>query len=144
VPLYFLDPRMKRGDCRNLRKIADSGPLVALAAVRKAVARFIDGQGKPKVKYAAGGLQFLFRPVRIDLTKAKQERSLSRSGFRSELRPRALLEWPVTDEEGRCTFPALIPGHVSHQLMNKLDDWSERDFSVKPGETLQLLDIVIP
>ena len=52
---------------------------------------------------------------------------------------------PVTDEEGRCTFPSLIPGATYRiDLMNKLGDWDEKDFSVKSGETRQLSDIVIP
>ena len=56
---------------------------------------------------------------------------------------------PVTDAEGRITLPDLIPG-----ALYRISDWStgndpdkgvqvRKDFTVKPGETLDLGDILI-
>ena len=55
----------------------------------------------------------------------------------------------VTDAEGRVTLPDLIPG-----ALYRISDWStvndpdkgvqlRKDFTVKPGETLDLGDILI-
>jgi hypothetical protein len=50
---------------------------------------------------------------------------------------------PLTDEQGRCTFPALIPG-ATYRLFayDKSGNLFDKDFSVKSGETLDLGDIV--
>jgi len=56
---------------------------------------------------------------------------------------------PVTDAEGRITLPALIPG-----ALYRISDFStgndadkgvqvRKDFTVKPGETVDLGDILI-
>ena len=51
---------------------------------------------------------------------------------------------PLTDDEGRCALSALIPGATYRILIfNKLGDWDEEDFTVKPGETLHLPDITV-
>ena len=55
----------------------------------------------------------------------------------------------ATDADGRVTLPALIPG-----ALYRISDWStvnvqdkgyqiRKDFTVKPGETLDLGDILI-
>ena len=53
VPFYFLDPQNETGAVVEISgKSADNGPLVVhLQPCGKAVARFVDRQGKPKVKY---------------------------------------------------------------------------------------------
>ena len=50
---------------------------------------------------------------------------------------------PVSDAEGRITFPALIPGatyHVSHGPRGGPHHF-RKDFTVKPGETIDLGDV---
>ena len=53
---------------------------------------------------------------------------------------------PLTDAQGRVTLPALIPG-ASYRLMDRSDpskaDQVRKEFTVKPGETLDLGDIPI-
>jgi len=50
----------------------------------------------------------------------------------------------VTDEQGRCAFPALIPG-ASYRLYvyDKSGALIDKDFTVKSGETLDLGDIIV-
>ena len=66
--------------------------------------------------------------------------NVDRKHYRNEL---------ATDAEGRITLPALIPG-----ALYRISDWStvnvqdkgyqiRKDFTVKPGETLDLGDILI-
>ncbi len=56
---------------------------------------------------------------------------------------------PVTDAQGRITLPALIPGasyRISdYSTVNDRDKGVQvrKDFTVKPGETLDLGDILI-
>ena len=56
---------------------------------------------------------------------------------------------PFTDADGRITLPALIPGawyRISDRsTMNDRDKGAQvrKDFTVKPGETLDLGDILI-
>ena len=56
---------------------------------------------------------------------------------------------PSTDAEGRITLPALIPGAlyriIDFSTVNDQDKGIQirRDFTVKPGETLDLGDIRI-
>ena len=51
---------------------------------------------------------------------------------------------PVTDDQGRCTFPALIPGATYRLLLpGKSSDLVTRDFTANPGETVQLEEIVV-
>ena len=56
---------------------------------------------------------------------------------------------PATDAEGRITFPNLIPGAMyrisddSAIMDQKKGVQIRRDFTVKPGETIDVGDIVI-
>ncbi len=53
---------------------------------------------------------------------------------------------PVSDAQGRIVFPALIPG-VTYRLMDRTPiqggGQTRKEFTVKPGETLDLGDILI-
>ena len=55
---------------------------------------------------------------------------------------------PTTDADGRITFPALIPG-ATYRILDGTTARSpggpqlRKEFTVKPGETLDLGDIVI-
>ena len=56
---------------------------------------------------------------------------------------------PLTDADGRITLPALIPGALyritDFSTVNDADKGVQvrKDFTVKPGETLDLGDILI-
>ena len=52
---------------------------------------------------------------------------------------------PVSDAPGRIAFPALVPG-ATYRLQisrTRAEAQSDTDFTVKPGETLDLGDILI-
>ena len=49
---------------------------------------------------------------------------------------------PKTDEQGRVTLPALIPGAI-YRIDSHKNDKVLKEFSVKPGEQLDLGDIAI-
>jgi hypothetical protein len=49
---------------------------------------------------------------------------------------------PPLDKEGRAKFPCLIPG-TTYRIILDYDLNSVKDFSVEPGQTLKLGDIVI-
>ena len=51
---------------------------------------------------------------------------------------------PMSDTLGRITFPALIPGATYRRTpRNAQEASSNTEFTVRPGETLDLGDIVI-
>jgi hypothetical protein len=51
---------------------------------------------------------------------------------------------PMSDALGRIAFPALIPEAPYHlSISGKIGIQRDQDFTVKPGETLDLGDIVI-
>ena len=144
---YFLDPKNESGAFVEISgKSADNGPLVVhLQPCGIAVARFVTPQGRPKTGYKPD-LEILVSPgpFRADEKRNKKEVS-SDQDFVANFDREHYWEKPVTDGEGRCVFPSLIPGATYRiDLMNKLGDWDERDFTVKSGETLQLHDIVVP
>jgi hypothetical protein len=52
---------------------------------------------------------------------------------------------PVSDSQGRVVFPALIPG-ATYQIQDRSDEvgrQERKEFTVKPGETVDLGDIRI-
>jgi hypothetical protein len=55
---------------------------------------------------------------------------------------------PISDDQGRIIFPALIPG-ATYRVIDRMPfrgpdgPQLRRDFTVKPGETLDLGDILI-
>ena len=79
-----------------------------------------------------------FPPPEIGKDLAGQEAGLSQIDSINYLKP------PVSDAQGRISFPALIPGATY-----RMSDFSARpsqlrkEFTVKPGETIDLGDILI-
>jgi hypothetical protein len=51
---------------------------------------------------------------------------------------------PRTDAQGRCTLSGLVPGVQYRIGWQSKDGYGARDFTVKPGETLDLADVMIP
>jgi hypothetical protein len=147
VPVYFLDPKNELGATVPIsgKSAADQPLLVRLSPCGKALARFVDPAGKPRVKYEPN-LQIVVTPgpFRGDLRRARKELN-SDQGFVANFDRQHYWHGLVTDEDGRCTFPALIPGATYRILIFRTPgEWGEQDFTVKSGETLQLPDIVIP
>ncbi len=153
VPVYFLDSKNELGATMDISgKSAEAQPLVVrLSPCGKAVARFVDPDGKPLVKYKPD-LQIIVTPgpssVKIgDLIQHKKpidkKEPVSDYDFVANFDREHYWNKPVTDEQGRCTFPSLIPG-ATYRLftLDKSGSLIDKDFTVKAGETSDLGDIV--
>ncbi len=148
TPFYFLDPKNETGATVEISgRSADAGPLVVhLQPCGRAVARFVTPEGKPKAKYdplllilASPGPSFTNDTIKKKAIPADQD-------FVSNFDREHYWDKPHTDDKGRCTFPALIPGATYRlPVSNEIGQFMmEKDFTVKSGETLQLPDIAVP
>jgi hypothetical protein len=148
--VYFLDPKNRLGAVLEVSgRMAGPQTLeVRLAPCGSATARFIDPQGKPLVNFQPG-LKIImtpglgtFRPPR----PGESREWLADEDFVGNF-DRLNYWWPGprTDQQGRCTFPALIPGaNYRLDVFDKAaSKWVTKDFSVASGETLQLPEMVI-
>jgi RNA polymerase sigma factor (sigma-70 family) len=139
VPVTFLDPNHQLGAAVNFSgKSAAAGPVtVRLQRCGIAKARLIDAGGKPISGYR--GSRLIWMVV-----------SPSNSDIQGEEAPLALID-PinyanslVSDAQGRIVFPALVPGAPYHlSASGRTGTQRGKDFTVKPGETIDLGDIVI-
>jgi hypothetical protein len=153
VPVYFLDSKNELGATTDISgKSAEAQPLVVrLSPCGKAVARFVDPDGKPLVKYEPDLLIIVTSgpsSAKIgDLIRHKKafdkKEPVSDQDFVANFDREHYWHNLVTDEQGRCTFPALIPGATYRlYVFDKSGDLFDKDFTVKPGETLDLGDVV--
>ena len=133
------------GAVAEISATVDDQPLaVRLSPCGKATARFIDPSGKPLAQFRPM-IQIVVTPgvPRADLKRARTGLAAD-AEFVANFDREHYWHGPVTDENGGCTFPALIAGATYRLLTkDKLDQWEEKDFSVHSGETLQLGDIVV-
>ncbi len=121
--------------------------------------RFVGPDGKPIVKLGTlPYIELLMTPGPHRFARGRMERSqlAADATFMSNVDPKHYSDdrqvgeprGPATDGEGRITLPALIPG-----ALYRISDYSivndekgiqvRKDFTVKPGETLDLGDILI-
>ena len=144
VPVYFLDPKNELGATVEISgKSAENGPLVVhLEPCGKAAGRFFGKEGTPLVKYRPG-LSFVVTPgvCPYGMVKSRKEITADQTLI-ANIDRKHYWDGPLTDEEGRCTFPALIPGATYRfDIFHESNDWDVKDFTVKSGETLQLPDL---
>ena len=156
IPVHFLEPRRRLGAMiRVSGKSASGGPLtVHLSPCGAATARLVDAQGRPVANYG-GHLSSLIKLVITpgpDYPSRDPEESKRLAGESDSLiaiDPINYTKPPGSNEKGRIEFPALIPGAIY-----RITDYSSRtngsgglpvrkEFTVKPGETLDLGDILI-
>ena len=125
--------------------------MVRLQPCGQAKARFLDSYGKPIARFNLGPyVTLMMTPGPNRYTFVDQGESLA--GDAAYLSSVDFTHYDsnfATDAEGRVTLPALIPG-----APYRISDWStvnvpekgnqiRKDFRVRPGETLNLGDIVI-
>jgi RNA polymerase sigma factor (sigma-70 family) len=137
VPVYFLDPTHKLGATADFScKSAASGSVtVRLQPCGAAKARIVDASGKPIAGYR--GSRLISMVVAPPYLFRHQEATLATVDSIN------YADGPVSDALGWITFPALIPG-APYRLSNfKAGTQLYRDFTVKPGETIDLKDFVI-
>ena len=153
VRVYFLDPKRKLGIAVKLSgKSAAAGPMtIRLEPCGAATARTVDTRGKavagPLVNRAivmvmTPGRPFNARRQAAGLPTA-DEADLSR------VDPVNYPTRPSSDKEGRLTLPVLIPGaeyrflDYTGAVAGQNGPAIRKEFTVKPGETVDLGDIVI-
>jgi protocatechuate 3,4-dioxygenase beta subunit len=109
-PVHFLDAKNRLGATLML-KAEDQAPTVVLVPCGEAVATFVDAEGKPitahrpllEIVVTPGSARLDLAALRLGILAADAAyvANLDRANYWDRLR---------TDDDGRATFPALIPG----------------------------------
>ncbi len=143
--LYFLAPANALGGIAELTGKQADGESVTVVLKRcgSAKARFVDPQGKPLAHYRpllwalmpgagkkAEGVHLTFRDSDLLCRDAVWAGHVDRKNYG---------DGPATDDQGRVTFPALIPG-VTYRIWH---NGAVKDFKAETGKDLDLPDIVI-
>ncbi len=129
---------------------AGEEPTIRLQPCGKARARFVGPDGRPVAKPPAD-YRFVATPGPHAASRDPKHRTelAADSDFLVNIDRLHYWDFPRTDAEGRLTLPALIPGalyRISDELTAGVPDKGyqvRRNFTVKPGETLDLGDILI-
>jgi RNA polymerase sigma factor (sigma-70 family) len=127
---------------------------VRLQPCGKAMARFVGPDGKPVANRRVGlDIYFVATPGPPEFSRNQQERAELTADsafiFSIDRKHYARDRYPVTDAEGRYTMISLVPGatyRISDYSARNIPDKGvqvRKDFTVKPGETLDLGDILI-
>jgi RNA polymerase sigma factor (sigma-70 family) len=156
IPALFLEPWRRVGAMiRVSGKSATGGPLkVVLNPCGAATARLVDAQGRPVANFGRNEpslIKLVMTPgpeySRRDEKDSK--RLYAQTDSLMQIDPINYVKPPVSDAQGRIDFPALIPGAVycitDHPGRTNANGVSHvrKNFTVKPGETLDLGDILI-
>jgi beta-lactamase regulating signal transducer with metallopeptidase domain len=153
VPAFFLEPERKLGaTVRFSGRSADNGPVtVRLEPCGTAKLRLVTSDGKPLDRYTV--LRSLVSmvvapgPLRVR-NQANDGPLLAAEAGVQQLDPVNYKNDLQSDAEGRLTLPALIPDATYRiqdfsPLFAGGDTVIRKEFTVKPGETLDLGDVVI-
>ena len=120
---------------------------VRLVPCGRAEARFVNAEGESVAGHRPG-IQIVMTPGAKPFPTPPDRESnewWADQDFVSNFDRLNYWDRPRTDEEGRCTLPALIPG-VTYRLATfdkATSKWVTKEFSVSSGETLQLPQIVL-
>jgi hypothetical protein len=152
VPVYFLEPKGQLGGVVNLSaKSAAGGPVtVRLEPCGAARARIVDPDGKA----IAGPLRGLVVLMVVTPGPDSFIVSTNKSGLVADRARLTLIDpvnyqkEPAVDADGRIALPVLIPGATYRVLDTRVIRGGagpalRKEFTVKPGETLDLGDIGI-
>jgi RNA polymerase sigma factor (sigma-70 family) len=153
VPVYFLDARHKLGATARLSgRAGASGPVtVRLEPFGAARARLVDPDGKPVPRSREGAASATLvvtpGPSPDSQDRADLDRLSADEDILSRIDPTRDKKGPVSDDQGRLTIPGLIPGATYRLYDNTMGQGVgprlRREFAVKPGETLDLGDVLI-
>jgi hypothetical protein len=154
APVYFLDAGHPWGATVELPgRQAGEGVTIQLQPCGQAKARFVGPDGRPVARLDLWpSLELIMTPGPTGAMFVDRGQELSAdAAFLANVDPQhyGVPRGPITDAEGRVTLPNLIPG-----ALYRIIDWStrndqaqgpqvRRDFTVKPGETLDLGEILI-
>jgi hypothetical protein len=142
--VHFLDTKRRHGAIQMIR--TDSKvPTVVLRPCGQASARFVDSEGKPHVGFDPG-LHIVITPGEheSDWAAAKLGKLAADADFVANVDRANFWPGPKTDEQGRVTFGALIPG-ATYRLDTYKDGKPQvlKHFSVEPGEQIDLGEFTI-
>jgi protocatechuate 3,4-dioxygenase beta subunit len=154
---WFFEPKQELGATARLSGKQAGGESVTVRLQRcgAAAARHLGPGGAPRVNFAAGpqmvitpGAAVLVRQVGYDDDDAKD---LEADWVDVASLAPGKYEGLRTDDKGRVTFPALIPGATYRALLPggapdrvRTKGTLTRDFTVGPGETVTLPDVTWP
>jgi hypothetical protein len=149
--ISLLDPAHEWGATVELSgRRAGEDVTIRLQPCGKARARFVGPDGRP-VATPPADYKFVATPGRHEFSRDPKHRTelAADSDFLVNIDRLHYWDFPRTDADGRITLPALIPGalyRISDESTAGVPDKGyqvRRDFTVKPGETLDLGDILI-
>jgi len=151
VPVIFVDSRHELGAIAHLSgKSAAGGPVtVRLERCGTVKARLVGPGGKPVEGYRGPGTMMIVTAgARFDSSQEKAEPSPPELFALRTIDPPRYETLPLSDAQGRVVLPALIPGamyrvfdtSIARDLMSAP---IRKEFTIKPGETLELGDILI-
>jgi RNA polymerase sigma factor (sigma-70 family) len=147
----LLDPDHEWGATVEVSgKQAGEDLTIRLQPCGKARARFVGPDGKPVAKHRPH-FEFVATPGPDQFSRDKKAKAelAADVAYMANVDRKHYWNGPLTDAEGRITLPSLIPG-----ALYRITDFStvnddakgpriRKEFTVKPGETLDLGDIVI-
>jgi len=149
--IHVLDPEHEWGATVEVSgKQAGEDVTVRLQTCGKARARFVGPDGRPIAKLWPT-FEFVATPGPYHLSRKKQDQAELASDAELVANVDRKHYWndPGTDAEGRYSMTSLIPGALYRILdFSTVNDQNKgaqirKDFTVKPGETLDLGDILI-
>ena len=144
-PVLLLDPADRVGALVELRVPAagEPPPVVKLLPCGSAELRAVDRAGRPRAGWRAGVSVRLGcdHPATLWPRECRAAGPVEASWFD----PRDYLVGPATDADGRVALPALVPGAEMVPWAEEPGGgrrWYGKGFSVAPGATLRLPDLV--
>ncbi len=152
TPVYFLDAEHQWGAAVEFSgKLVGEEQTIRLQPCGQARARFVGPEGKPVARLNVWPyFQAIMTPGPSRDTFVDRGKLLQAdAAYLPNVDPRHYRNDLATDSEGRVVLPALIPG-----APYRISDWStvnvpekgfqlRKEFTVKPGETVDLGDILI-
>jgi hypothetical protein len=142
--IYLLGPEHEWGATVDLSgKSADADLTIRLQPCGRATARFVGPDGKPIAGYRPMP-RFVAPPSPTRDGRREPDRSepIAESDYLANVDRKHYWNLPRADAEGRYPMVSLIPGAL-YQIVEPPGTELRREFSVKPGEMLDLGEIVI-
>ena len=152
VPVHFLDPKRKLGATAIFSgKSAASGPvIIRLEPCGSAKARLVNPEGKPFAgRLPRRFITMVVTPGPPDTLANERAGLLAADEVElSRVDPTNYENPLASDADGRITLPVLIPG-ATYRFIDRtttrdpIGPQVRKEFTVKPGETLDLGDVLI-
>jgi hypothetical protein len=143
-PVYFLNAERRLGATEVLRA-GMPAPSIVLKPCGQATARFIDVDGTPRAGFdptvyivvTPGAHTFDYAAPKLGKLSADED-------FVANVDSLNHRPWPKTDEQGRVTLPALIPG-ATYRVYGRQNDKPQllKEFTVSAAEQRDLGDITV-